>query len=207
MTDVAPGPVPPGWYPDPAGERQWRVWTGTQWSVATRPYGEAPASSSLVPALSAINALHRVARYGVVAVLAGIGLAVSATAHLPGTAHPLSRVATVTLVDAAAVMLALGSLAYAVAAQALTGSWRPWAFVPGLNTVIVSALVARRLEDPRPARRVVVNVLAVAIFVARARVDPYLGVLPALVAADLMMGAQRLVTQLSGSPVVAAPPS
>jgi hypothetical protein len=50
----ATSPIPPGWYPDPAGARQWRVWTGTTWSDATRPYGERvdaarPAGSGYQP--------------------------------------------------------------------------------------------------------------------------------------------------------------
>src|SRR5580692_5309378 len=36
----SPYDVPPGWYPDPSGTRQWRVWTGTTWSEVTRSYGE-----------------------------------------------------------------------------------------------------------------------------------------------------------------------
>jgi len=77
--------VPPGWYPDPGGARQWRVWTGTTWSELTRPYGapvlEVPLSSSL----GLVNSLHRLTRYGVVDLYAGIGLIVSMLAHWPGT--------------------------------------------------------------------------------------------------------------------------
>ena len=198
MTLGAAGPVPAGWYPDPGGDPQWRVWTGAQWSSVTRPYGERPTARALVDSLATINALHRVTRYGVAAVLSGLGLVVSVLAHLPGSAHPLSRALTIVLLDAAAAMIILGSIAYAAAGRALAGGWRPWTVVPGLNAAIVSSLVARRLEDPRPARRLVMNVAAVVLFAARVRYDPYLGVLPALVAADLMIGAQRLVAQLAG---------
>lgn len=104
------------------------------------------------------------------------------------------------------MLVLLGSIAYGTAGQALAGRWRPWAFVPVVNALVVSALVTRHLEDPRPARRVLVDVAALALFALRARVDPFLGVLPALVAADLMTSAQRLVHQLAG-PAPDAPPA
>jgi hypothetical protein len=31
--------TPPGWYPDPGGQRLWRWWNGSQWTVHTAPVG------------------------------------------------------------------------------------------------------------------------------------------------------------------------
>src|SRR5271155_4319368 len=61
---LSSAPVPSGWYPDPSGARQWRVWTGTQWSELTRPYGEVAPAPSIATDLSLIQALHRLVRYG-----------------------------------------------------------------------------------------------------------------------------------------------
>ncbi|MEO9181652.1 MAG: DUF2510 domain-containing protein, partial [Acidimicrobiales bacterium] len=86
MSFLPPTAPPPGWYPDPAGSRQWRVWTGLQWSSVTRSYGEPVAPRSLVADLPLIQALHRLVRYGIVGDYAGIGILVSILAHWPGTA-------------------------------------------------------------------------------------------------------------------------
>lgn len=67
MSSPSPSTVPPGWYPDPSGERQWRVWTGMQWSDLTRPY-RASAATSVANDLALITALHRLVRYGIVGV-------------------------------------------------------------------------------------------------------------------------------------------
>jgi hypothetical protein len=33
----APGPAPPGWYPDPGREYPWRWWDGGRWTGHTQP--------------------------------------------------------------------------------------------------------------------------------------------------------------------------
>src|SRR5271156_4433898 len=69
--------VPPGWYPDPGGARQWRVWTGSTWSELTRPYGPAtapaaaPATPGVASSLALIDGLNRLVRYGTLALFTG----------------------------------------------------------------------------------------------------------------------------------------
>lgn len=49
MHPNGPGGPPPGWYPDPAGERAWRWWDGQAWSpYASDPSGPQAAGSAAV---------------------------------------------------------------------------------------------------------------------------------------------------------------
>jgi hypothetical protein len=47
MTDQVAS-TPSGWYPDPAGEPQWRRWEGATWSTETMPYGPPPPDTHAV---------------------------------------------------------------------------------------------------------------------------------------------------------------
>ncbi|MGH9020334.1 MAG: DUF2510 domain-containing protein, partial [Acidimicrobiales bacterium] len=93
--------TPPGWYPDPSGEPRWRVWNGLDWSDVTRDYAGGDVDATPWPVALAV---HRVARYGVAGVFAGLGLAVSVGAHWPGSAHPLNAVVAPTLLAVALTM-------------------------------------------------------------------------------------------------------
>ena len=87
--------VPPGWYPDPSGERQWRVWNGTEWSDMTRPYGtpvtaKEPVNHLGISELATLNSLRRLTQFGILAYYAGFALLVGLVAHWPGHDHPVS---------------------------------------------------------------------------------------------------------------------
>lgn len=172
----ATSPAPPGWYPDPGGERQWRVWTGTEWSDTTRPY-DAPRSATATYG-SAPAYLHR---YGVVSLFAGLGLLVSVLAHWPGTAHPSPAWFALAASDLAIGLLTLGSVLYALGARALLGRWTPMAFVPGVNVLFVSGLLGEVLEGRWPTRRVVAEAVILTLFVAGAHAQAWLAVAPVLV--------------------------
>lgn len=191
-----PPPVPPGWYPDPAGQRQWRVWTGERWSEVTRTYGEPTPAPSATEVVAAAGALRRVMRQGALGLLGGIGLVVSAWAHWPGSASPLSSGMAAILLDAGIALILIGSIAYGGAAYEMAGGLTLWAVIPVVNAVVVTAAVNRAVRGPGRAYVVAVEVLAVALFISGARRDPWLGVLPALVAEDLLLSAQRLLHQV-----------
>jgi hypothetical protein len=191
--------VPPGWYPDPAGARGWRVWTGERWSEMTRPYGEAPPGPAPGDRVATAVALQRVVRQGAVGLLAGIGLVVSALGHGPASTAPLSDGLRAVLFDAGVVLIALGSVAYGAAAHALAGRLTAVALVPGVNAVAVTAAVNRALRGPGRNYLVALEVAAVVVFAAGARNDPWLGVLPALVAQDLVTSAQRVLARLGSA--------
>ena len=172
----ATSPAPPGWYPDPGGERQWRVWTGTEWSDTTRPYATRPSS---VTTYSSAPAYLR--RYGVVSLFAGLGLLVSVLAHWPGTAHPSTTWFALAASDLAVALLTLGSVLYALGARALLGRWTPVAFVPGVNVLFVSGLLGEALEGRWPTRRVVTEAIILTLFVAEAHAQAWLAIAPMLV--------------------------
>jgi hypothetical protein len=186
--------VPSGWYPDPSGARQWRVWTGTQWSDLTRPYGDA-AAPSIASDLPLIQALHRLLRYGIAGDFAGISILVSVLAHWPGTAHPVSEWFAVAACNVAVALLIIGSACFAFAARELEGRWTPWAFIPGVNLVVVNVVVTRRLGG-QPLRRVGAEAVLMVVFVAQFHAEVWLCVAPVIVAVGQSQWVATLLDQL-----------
>lgn len=181
MSSASP-PAPPGWYPDPGGERQWRVWTGTQWSDTTRPFAPPPHPSVRVaPARPYDGALEYARRYGVLATFAGLGLLVGVLAHWPGSARPVPMWFAFATSDLAVALLVLGSFLYALAARSLTSRWHVVAVIPGLNVAYVSGRLGEQLTGTWPTRRVASEVILLTLFIAQAHVAPWLAVAPALV--------------------------
>jgi hypothetical protein len=119
---TSPSPAPPGWYPDPAGERQWRVWTGAQWSHLTRPYGPLVDANQVSTHLTLLQALRRLLRYGIVGSFSGLAIIVGVLAHWPGTAHPASLTFCVIALDAGLALLVIGSASFASAVGPLDAS-------------------------------------------------------------------------------------
>lgn len=197
MSLSTPEPVPAGWYPDPSGTRQWRVWTGTTWSEVTRPYGDPRATARLATNLSLVQALGRVRSVGVVGVVGGLGLLVSALAHWPGTAHPAPEWFALAASGTAVAMLVLGSVTFAFGTKELRGHWSVDAFIPGVNFLSVSALVAQRLGRQSFIRNVA-DVVLLAVFAASSHANAWLGVAPMIVAFTQALWASALIDQLKG---------
>jgi len=196
--------VPPGWYPDPGGARQWRVWTGTSWSELTRPYGEPPVRTSIVTSLSLIEALHRLVRYGIVAFFSGLGLVVNVLAHWPGTAKPTPLWFANTALDTGVGLLLIGSICFSLAARELECRWTLEGLLPGINVLAVSGLVTQRLGGRSAVWRVVTEVILLAIFIGQSHTELWIGVAPALVTLDHMRWTSALIERLAGSSVTAA---
>lgn len=197
--------IPPGWYPDPSGARQWRVWTGTNWSELTRPYGEPVVSTPVAASLPLIDALHRLLRYGIVAFFAGLGLVVNVLAHWPGTAKPTPFWFASTALELGIGLLLIGSLCFSFAARQLEGHWTIEAFLPGINVLVVSGLVTQRLGGRSPLWRVVTETILLALFIGQSHTELWLGVAPALVTLDHMRWTSALVDRLAGPPVTSLP--
>ena len=191
MSSPTPPTVPPGWYPDPTGAPQWRVWTGSQWSNLTRDFGSAPVRTSIVSSLSLLDALYSLVRYGVVGIFGGIGLLVGILAHWPGTAQPATLTFCVIALGAAVGMLAVGTACFAFAGRELAQRWTLWAVVPGLNVIVVSVLISVRL-GAKPALRVTSEVILMVLFASYYHRDPWLVLVPAVVA----IGHSRWITSL-----------
>jgi hypothetical protein len=192
-----PDAVPAGWYPDPSGTRQWRVWTGSKWSEVTRPYGESRVSARLAANLSLVQALGRVWSVGVVGVVGGLGLLVSVLAHWPGTAHPTPHWFALAASSTAVAMLALGSVVCAFGVRELRGRWSMHAVIPGVNFLLVSALVAQRLGRPSLIRNSA-DVVLLAAFAASYHAHAWLGVAPVIVAFSQTLWVSALVDRLKG---------
>jgi hypothetical protein len=199
---LSSAPVPSGWYPDPSGARQWRVWTGTQWSELTRPYGDIEPARSIVSDLSLIQALHRLVRYGIAGDFAGISILVSVLAHWPGTAHPVSEWFAVAACNVAVALVLIGSACFAFAARELEGHWTPWAFIPGVNLFAVNAVVTKRLGG-QPLRRVGAEAVLMVLFVAEFHAEPWLCVAPVIVA----VGQSQWITTLIDHLLISSSPS
>jgi hypothetical protein len=204
VSSTPPSPIPPGWYPDPSEARQWRVWNGAAWSELTRPYGEPVVRASVAASLQAI-ALHRLVRYGIAALFAGLGLVVSVLAHWPGTAQPTPLWFASGALSVGVGLLVIGSACFGFAVAALEGRSSVWAFIPGINALVLSGLVAHRLGGSPPASRVVSEIVLLALFIDLAHSQPWLCVAPVLIAFDQLRRTSALLDQLVGPPTTPPP--
>jgi hypothetical protein len=147
--------------------------------------------------LNLVQALRRVWGLGVVGVVGGLGLLVSVLAHWPGTAQPTSEWFALVASSTAVAMLALGSVMCAFGAKELRGHWSIDAFIPGVNFLIVSTLVAQRLGRPSYVRNMA-TIGVLVIFATSFHTNVWLGFAPALVALGQSQWVRALVDQLMG---------
>jgi hypothetical protein len=201
VSSAAPSTAPSGWYPDPGGERQWRFWGGSGWSPETRPYAAAVVTPSIVASLTLIATLHRLVRYGIVALFAGLGLVVNILAHWPGTAHPAPLWFATLALNIGIGLLLVGSLCFSLAARELQGHWSIEAIVPGVNVLVVSAQVTRRLAGRSPLWRVLTELLLLVLYIGQSHANPWLGLAPALMTLDQMRWTSTLIDRLAGPPL------
>jgi Protein of unknown function (DUF2510) len=187
--------TPPGWYPDPSGERKWRVWTGTSWSELTRPYGELASNDSIAPSLGLIQALSRLTRYGVLAVFAGLGLMVNLLQHWPNTKHPVPMWFAVTASNTAIAMFIIGTLCFAFALKELEGKWTVASFIPLVNVMVTSSLIAERLGS-KGLRRAFAETLLIAIYIVQSKTQPWIIVALMLATYDNLRWTYGLYDQL-----------
>lgn len=199
MSTSATSPIPPGWYPDPSGSRQWRVWTGADWSGVTRAYGERPDVARPPNAFSLVLALKRVQYLGIVGILGGLGLLVSVLAHWPGTAHPAPTWFAIIASVAATSLLALGTTVCAFGVKELEGRWSLGAFLPGMNLFVASALVNRRL-GMRPTWRIISEIVLLVVFAISSRDDLWLCIGPVIVAYLELTWFSALIDRLGARP-------
>jgi hypothetical protein len=140
-------PPPKGWYPDPTGAPQWRIWNGTTWSEHVRVFS-APAPP-LVSSLEAVRATAVLERGGVVCFFAGFGLLIDATHHHAAlTARSPDLYATIVLIGLALAFF--GHVAFARAGAAIAPRDRWLAAVPLVNALLWAGWACERASYPLP---------------------------------------------------------
>ncbi len=198
----AVNPVPPGWYPDPSGERQWRVWNGAQWSDVTRPYGTRDTLATTTglggPELEALGALRRLTQFGILAYYAGFALLVGLITHWPGHEHPVSARFAGAALGAGVGLTMIGALSFAVCVRGLRGRWTVEALIPVLNTFAASYWMSRRLGLKGFELRLFADVLITVGFAALCGSQPWVGIALAGVAFTQLARAYLVIDQISG---------
>ena len=133
MSDRDTSAPPAGWYPDPTGERAWRVWNGRDWSHVTTSFGEEPiATSKLLEVIRAQNAL---CRYGVISYYGGLGLLIDAYHHRPSVDASMTWFSFDVLCTLALALTLIGHLAFTRATATLMDRPGPIAGVPAFNVM------------------------------------------------------------------------
>jgi hypothetical protein len=147
------------------------------------------------------TALRRIQYLGIVGILGGPRLLVSALAHWPGTAHPAPEWFAVVASIAAAALLATGTTVCAFGVKELEGRWSPAAFLPGMNLFVASALVNRRLGI-RPTWRIISEIVVLVVFAVLSRDDLWLCIGPVIVAYLELTWFSALIDRLDTPPTV-----
>ena len=189
--------IPPGWYPDPGGSREWRVWTGEEWSEVTRSYGDPARSSRFAGSFRLVQALRLVFTLGVVGVLGGLGLLVSVLA--PGPAPPIPLRGGLPCPRAVWPWRSCSSARWSVpsGSKSSRATWSPVAFLPGANLFVASALVTHRLGRHQ-VWRIASEVMLLAIFTVASRNDLWLCLGPVIVAYVESTWFGALIERLNG---------
>lgn len=195
---------PAGWYPDPSGADQWRVWNGQSWTDLTRPYGPAaPARDPVGVALlhDGMRSLRALLRYGIAAYFMGLGLLVSVIVHRPGQDPALSPSLYAALLGAALGFLLIGTAAYAVFLRHFLGRWTLEGLLPGINVIVTTYVVAHHVAPRHAVARVAIEAVIVILFCRYVAIYPAVCVLLAYVAQQHVRVTQSLLaaatTQMS----------
>jgi hypothetical protein len=122
--------APPGWYPDPGGERAWRRFDGDDWTDELIAYGE--ESTRPGRRVESVAAHRAMLRYGIVSWFAGAAIVVEAV--VTRGSSPAGAGATAWLIGLGVAGALVGFLAVARATVSLGGP-TGWAFVPFVNLV------------------------------------------------------------------------
>ncbi len=209
MSDTS-GSIPAGWYPDPSGARQWRVWNGTAWSNVTRAYAplatgasaSAPSAATQlgVAELETLSALRRLKHFGIVAYYVGFALVVGLVDHWPGHARAISLRLASPLLGVAVGLSVIGYVSFAAAVRGLRGRWSLDAVVPVVNTFAASLVMSTRLGVVNNTFRLLVDALVTAGYVLASRTNPWFGVFLASVAAYQYLRCSLLIdAMIAGS--------
>ncbi len=198
MTDSTT-PTPSGWYPDPSGQPQWRVWTGSQWSTMTRPYGTSrPSTPEILASLNQFRSLARARYFAPLGYFTGLNLLVSIIGNWPSGPHPLAHLWLLPLLGACAFFLIMAWVICAQAVRSFQESWTFWALLPVGNLFVLSGLLRKRLLGPL-ARSSSGDLVGIGMWIIVATSTPLAGIITALIAFGqvLLIGAYLNTATLS----------
>lgn len=150
MTNAQVDSPPKGWYPDPTGAPQWRIWNGTTWSEHVRGFS-APAPP-LVSSLEAVRATALLERGGAASYFAGVGLLIDVAHHHAGLdARSPDLFATLVLLGSALTLF--GHVSFARASTLIATHDRWLAAVPVVNALMWAGWACERASYPLPIAR------------------------------------------------------
>ncbi len=148
--------------------------------------------------LPLITSLQWLLRYGIVAIFGGIGIVTSTLAHWPGTHAPMPLWLAEISIDTGLALLCAATALFALALRELDGKWSIRACVPGLNAVLTSDRIIRRVAGKSTRGRIGSQVLLIALYVTQSHAQPWLGLALVVAALDQMQWIQALIDQLIG---------
>lgn len=175
-------PIPSGWYPDPSGRPQWRVWTGSQWSTVTRPYqAQTPPTKQLFASLHRVKVIFSARFLAPLGYLAGLNLGASTFNHWPSRSGS-GFTPWLALLFGLSVFLIV--IAWALAARAVRSfqdHWTFWALLPLGNLIILTSLLRRELLNV-PSRLISSDLIGLSMWLIVAGQTPWAGLITALIA-------------------------
>ncbi len=166
---------PPGWYPDPSGEPQWRAWNGRAWTTLTQPY---EVSSPIGPGeIVTLGVLRRLRWSGLPALYVGLALLIGAYDYRPSSIPGVNALSgTLWTVEVSlGIGLILGATAVnAVALRLLEGRsrWSQW--VPFFAGWRLTRTLSFRLGAEQSLGRWQIAVSLISVFIALATLNPWI---------------------------------
>lgn len=174
--------TPSGWYPDPSGQPQWRVWTGNKWSSVVRAYrSEGAAPRTILSTLDRVRSIARARYIGPLGYLGGINLLASILTHWPSSSAPFADPWLLPLLGLFTFSFVMAWAITAQAVRSFQDNWTFWALVPLGNLLILTGLLRRELLGgvSRPLTSDLLGLIMWAIVVTS---SPVAGAITALMA-------------------------
>jgi hypothetical protein len=174
--------TPSGWYPDPSGQPQWRVWTGTQWSNVTRPYRlEGFTQRKLLSSLNKVQSIARARYLAPLGYFGALNLLASLLIHWPIGPKPFSDPWLLPLLGLLIFFFVMSWVVTAQAVRSFQENWTFWALVPLGNLLILTGLLRHELLGGT-ARPLPSDLLGLVMWAIVAPSTPVAGAITALMA-------------------------
>ncbi len=175
-------PAPSGWYPDPSGQDQWRVWTGLQWSNVTRPFHSGRASArEVLASLDRVRSIARVRYLAPLGYFTGLNLLASILTNWPTGSNPFSKFWLLPLLGMVVFCLVMAWAITAQAVRSFQSHWTFWALLPIGNLLVLMGLLRRELLG-NTAHSTMNDAVGMAMWMIVVTTTPFAGIITALIA-------------------------